>query len=123
MMRDSRFGCLYSASHETNKPGEISLYRARIKKLIGLFLLLDGFQRGGTQPAFARLGRHGKFVRGAVEHLAVLVAVRVNERAAFFLSEDEFPGRAIEINLHEVAGRHLLCRHKVRDRVNQKTLD
>src|SRR5215212_11979483 len=76
---------------DRTESGEIAPCRTRFcqKMRAGRSLALDGLERRRDQAAFARLGRGGLLVLEAPEHISVLLAIRVDERAALFLCEDQ----------------------------------
>src|SRR5258708_2585785 len=88
-----------------------------------LRLLLNCLEWSGSEPAVARFRCDGSFLLRIFEHLAVLFAIGIDQRAAFSLCERQLTGLFIKVDDDEVAGLHLLRRHEIRNRVNKEALD
>src|SRR6185436_10462580 len=99
-----------SLIQETSKPGGdnlAGLMRLR-DRCPNLGLLLYCFERSCCQPAVAYFGGYGPLRLCLIEHIAVCLAIRIDQSPPFRLGKRQFPDFRIVVDDNEVPGRYLL---------------
>src|SRR6185503_1702264 len=81
------------------------------------------FERSCCQPAVAYFGGYGPLWLCLIEHIAVCLAIRIDQSPPFRLGKRQFPDFRIVVDDNEVTGRYLLGGDEIRNGIHKETLD